>query len=147
MFMRGERKPGARGAAFSFIGPEVTVTGDIAAAGQLHIDGSVTGDVRCGSLSQGESGAIHGNLHAEEARIAGLVDGAVEAGTLLLEATARVTGDVVYGSLSIAAGAQIDGRFRRRRGGDDVSAAPGTGTVRPVSELFPEEPATAEAAE
>ena len=148
MFTRGERKPGAaRGATFSFIGPEVTVIGDLATTGQLHIDGKVTGDVRCGTLSQGESGEVRGNIEAQEARLAGLVDGAVEAGTLMLEPSARVTGDVLYGSLSIAAGAQIEGRFKRRRGAEDGSAAARAEAVWPVSELFPQPSATAEAAE
>lgn len=148
MFSR-DRKPdaGRGGATFSFIGPEVTVTGDIATSGQLHIDGKVTGDVRCASLTQGESGEVRGNIFVEEARLAGLVDGAVEAGTLSLEPTARVTGDVLYGSLGIAAGAQIEGRFKRRRGQADGSSAARAETGAPVSELFPDDKPTAEAAE
>jgi cytoskeletal protein CcmA (bactofilin family) len=145
---------------YSFIGPEVVVTGDIASPGQLHVDGKVTGDVRCGSLSQGESGAIAGNIHAEEARLAGLIDGAVSAGTLLLEATARITGDVLYGTLTVATGAQVDGRFKHRDGESDGShvarsaalpadAKPAQPVAAPPSGLFAgsaPEP-TAEAAE
>jgi cytoskeletal protein CcmA (bactofilin family) len=124
MFSRGKAPmAGGQGKGkFSFIGTEVTLTGDIDTPGQLHVDGTVTGDVRCGSLSQGESGAVHGNIVAGEARLAGLVDGTVEAGTLTLEPTARVTGDVLYETLSIATGAQIEGRFKRRRGAADGSA-------------------------
>jgi cytoskeletal protein CcmA (bactofilin family) len=145
---------------YSFIGPEVVVTGDIASPGQLHVDGKVTGDVRCGSLSQGESGAISGNIQAEEARLAGLIDGAVSAGTLLLEATARITGDVLYGTLTVATGAQVDGRFKHRDGESDGShkarsaalptdARPAQPAAAPPSGLFAgsaPEP-TAEAAE
>jgi cytoskeletal protein CcmA (bactofilin family) len=108
-------------ATFSFVGPEVVVTGDIATPGQLHIDGKVIGDVRCGSLTQGESGSITGNINADEARLAGLVDGAVSAGNLLLEATARITSDVLYETLTVATGAQVDGRFKRRQGDSDGS--------------------------
>lgn len=122
MFTRGKAPAGAQGGKFSFIGAEVTVTGDITTPGQLHIDGTVTGDVRCSSLTQGETGAIHGNIVAEEARLAGLVDGAVEAGALTLEASARVTGDVVYETLGISVGAQIEGRFKRRKS-DPMSTA------------------------
>lgn len=147
MFARGEKRSEKD---LSFIGPEVTVTGDIASAGRLHIDGKVAGDVRCASLSQGESGAVHGNIAAEEARLAGLVDGAVEAGTLVLEPSARVTGDILYESLSIAAGAQVDGRLKRRSGGGDGAAA-AKAALRPVPApapgLFRDEPAAAVAAE
>jgi len=112
-----------RGDTYSFIGPEVVVTGDIATPGQLHVDGKVVGDVRCGTLSQGEGGEIHGNILADEATLAGLIDGAVSAGSLLLEASARVTGDVLYESLTVSTGAQVDGRFKRRAGAVDGSSS------------------------
>jgi cytoskeletal protein CcmA (bactofilin family) len=126
MFLKGGKAaggPGASGGTFSYIGGEVTVTGDIATAAELHIDGKVNGDVRCGTLSQGQSGEVRGNIHADEARLAGLVDGAVEAGVLTLEPSARVTGDILYESLSVAAGAEVEGRFKRRRGPADGSPA------------------------
>jgi len=125
MFSKGKAAggPGQSGGTFSYIGSEVTVTGDIATDGELHVDGKVLGDIDCGSLTQGRSGEVRGNIKAGEARLAGLVDGAVEAGALTLEASARVTGDVLYESLSVAAGAEVEGRFKRRRGGEDGSKA------------------------
>ena len=119
MFGRGQKAQAAEGGKFSFIGPEVSVTGDIHSAGRIHIDGKVVGDIRCEILTQGESGVVHGNITAGEARLAGLIDGAVEAGALRLEASARVTGDVLYEALGIATGAQVEGRFKRRRGDND----------------------------
>jgi cytoskeletal protein CcmA (bactofilin family) len=123
LFSRGKSGPvGPKGETFSFIGPEVVVTGDIDTDGQIHVDGKVVGDVRCGSLSQGESGSIAGNITAGEAKLAGLIDGAVTAGTLLLEPSARVTGDVLYETLTVSTGAQVDGRFKRRQIGEDGSS-------------------------
>jgi cytoskeletal protein CcmA (bactofilin family) len=122
MFTRSKAQGGSATGKFSFIGAEVCVTGDISTPGELHIDGTVTGDVRCGALTQGPTGAIHGNIVAEEVRLAGLVDGAVEAGALSFEASARVTGDVVYETLGIATGAQIEGRLKRRKT-DAISTA------------------------
>lgn len=119
MFGRGHKAQGAEDGKFSFIGTEVTVTGDVETSGRLHIDGKVIGDIRCAALTQGESGVVHGNITADDARLAGLVDGAVEAGALHLEASARITGDVLYESVGIAAGAQVEGRFKRRRGAND----------------------------
>jgi cytoskeletal protein CcmA (bactofilin family) len=125
MFLKGGKAaggPGQGGGIFSYLGSEVTVTGNIATESELHLDGKVDGDVSCGALTQGQSGEVRGNIKAVEARLAGLVDGAVEAGTLTLEASARVTGDILYESLSVAAGAEVEGRFKRRRGGTDGSA-------------------------
>lgn len=98
----------------SFIGPEVVVSGDVATAAQIHIDGRIDGHVHCISLCQGESGTVAGNIKADHARIAGLVEGAVVAADLVLEASARVKGDITYQTISIAAGAQVDGRLARR---------------------------------
>ncbi|MGZ8998814.1 MAG: bactofilin family protein [Allosphingosinicella sp.] len=108
MFTR--RKP----AGLSFIGAELVVSGDITTAAVVHIDGRIDGHVHCRQLCQGASGSVAGNITAEEARIAGLVEGAVSARSLILEATARIKGDITYQTISIAAGAQVDGRLARR---------------------------------
>jgi cytoskeletal protein CcmA (bactofilin family) len=130
-----------KGATYSFIGPEVVVTGDIATPGQLHVDGKVVGDVKCGTLSQGDGGEIRGNILADEARLAGLIDGAVSAGSLLLEPTARVTGDVLYESLTVSTGAQVDGRFKRRTGGADGSSGARTTALAIGKTARPDTPA------
>jgi cytoskeletal protein CcmA (bactofilin family) len=98
----------------SFFGDEVVVSGDVTTSAQLHVDGRIEGDVRCGQLCQGASGTIAGNIVADEARIAGLVEGTVNARTLVIETSGRVTGDVTYETITIAAGAQVDGRLARR---------------------------------
>ncbi|MFL6845673.1 MAG: polymer-forming cytoskeletal protein [Allosphingosinicella sp.] len=149
MFGKGGKGPGAPGAGggnFSYIGAEMTITGDIVTESELHLDGKVIGDVSCGSLSQGEGGEVRGNITAREARLAGLVDGAVEAGVLTLEASARITGDVLYESFSVAAGAEVEGRFKRRKGGGDGSGAAKAETAKPAPAPLFEAP-TAEAAE
>jgi cytoskeletal protein CcmA (bactofilin family) len=108
-------KPGKSGPqALSFIGPEVVISGHFTTSAQVQIDGRIDGDVRCAQLCQGESGIIAGDIHADEARIAGLVQGTVSAGTIIVEASGRISGDVSYDTISIAAGAQIDGRLARR---------------------------------
>ena len=136
-----------KGARFSFIGPEMSVTGDIAAGGDLHVDGKILGDVRCPSLTLGETGEIRGNIVAETARLAGLVDGAVEAGTLTLDHSARITGDVLYEISTVNSGADVEGRFKRRRGAGDGSSGAKAETVRPVQPAQAPQPAlfTAEA--
>jgi cytoskeletal protein CcmA (bactofilin family) len=141
-----------KGARFSFIGPEMSVTGDIGTAGDLHVDGKVDGDIRCSALTLGESGEIRGNIVAGTARLAGLVDGAVEVGTLTLDHSARVTGDILYETLSVSSGADVEGRFKRRKGAGDGSSIARAETVRPAApapsvELFLDTPAAAEAAE
>jgi cytoskeletal protein CcmA (bactofilin family) len=113
-------KPSRQGAAgLSFIGPEVLVSGDLATDAQLHVDGRIDGNVRCQQLVQGEAGIIAGNILADEARIAGTVEGQVNVRTLFVEASARIMGDVAYETISIAGGAQLEGRLARRAALDD----------------------------
>lgn len=105
-------RSGAQG--LSFIGPEVVVSGDLATDAQLHLDGRIDGNVRCQQLVQGEAGVVAGNIQADQARVAGTVEGQVNVGTLFVEASARIMGDIAYETISIDAGAQLEGRLARR---------------------------------
>jgi cytoskeletal protein CcmA (bactofilin family) len=103
------------------IGVEVTITGNIEAGQDLHIEGSVVGDVRCQTLYLGETGKISGNIHAARVRVAGTVEGGIEARDLAVEATARVTGDVTYGRLRVANGAAMEGKLKWERPAEVVA--------------------------
>lgn len=107
-------RPRKAQSGLSFIGPEVVVEGSLTTSAQVQIDGRIDGDLRCERLSMGESGVIAGDIQAEEARIAGQVEGKVCARIVTIEATGRIAGDVSYDTISIAAGAQIEGRLARR---------------------------------
>lgn len=124
-------------AGLSFIGPDVLVSGDLTTTSQIHIDGRVDGDVRCDSLIMGEGGTVAGHIIADDTRIAGLVDGTVNARIVTLEPTAKVTGDVTYETLSIAAGASIDGRLARRQ---SASAEPANGLIAAPGEVASRRP-------
>ena len=107
-------EPASKASAPS-IGVEVTITGNIEAGQDLHIEGSVVGDVRCQTLFLGETGKISGSIHAARVRVAGIVEGGIEARDLAVEATARVTGDVTYGRLRVANGAAMEGKLKWER--------------------------------
>lgn len=114
MFSSSKNLPADRrqgGASLSYIGAEAVITGGLVSPAEFHIDGRVEGDVHCHSLVQGHKGAILGNIAADEVRLAGLVDGTVWALTVMLDTSARITGDVSCETLSIATGAQVEGRF------------------------------------
>ena len=101
----------ASGSTFSVIGADVTIKGDISATADLHIDGTIEGDIKCASLVQGEKSSIHGAVIAESARLAGKVSGSITARELVILKTAHIEGDVHYDALTIEQGAQVDGRF------------------------------------
>lgn len=102
---------------FSVIGSDVTVTGDIDASVDLHVDGRVEGDIRCSTLVQAENSTVKGAISAEQARIAGRVEGSIMAKELIVESSAKVVGDVTYEKLSIEAGGHVEGSFRHKSAG------------------------------
>lgn len=105
---------GARGSAmFSVLGSDVSITGNIQAESELHIDGRVEGDVTCSTLAQGAGSRINGSVTADTARIAGTIEGSVRAKTLTVERTARIVGDVEYEAITIESGGHVDGRLKR----------------------------------
>ncbi len=111
-----EHKPmavsrGAPAHSFSVLGADLSVTGNIAASSDLHIDGTVHGDITCESLVQGESSAINGAIVARSARLSGRIDGSISCSELVILKTARITGDVHYDTLTIEQGAFVDGRL------------------------------------
>lgn len=101
----------ASGSTFSVIGADVTITGNISATADLHIDGRIDGDITCASLVQGEKSAINGVVTADTARLAGTVTGSITAKELVILKSARIEGDVHYDALTIEQGAEVDGRF------------------------------------
>jgi cytoskeletal protein CcmA (bactofilin family) len=101
----------ASGSTFSVIGADVVITGNISATADLHVDGTIEGDIQCASLVQGENSSINGAVTAESARMAGKVNGSITARELVILKSARIEGDVHYDALTIEQGAQVDGRF------------------------------------
>ena len=96
---------------FSVIGPDVSIKGDLSASADLHVDGTVEGDISCASLVQGETSRIVGGIEAKKARLAGRVTGSIKARELVVLRTAHIEGDVQYDALTIEQGAQVEGRF------------------------------------
>ena len=60
--------------------PRRIISGDLATDAQLHVDGRIDGNVRCAQLIQGGGRrSSPASIHAEEARLAGTVEGTVSA--------------------------------------------------------------------
>lgn len=113
----------ALGSTFSMLGGDTTVAGNIEASADLHVDGSVHGDIACNALVQGENSEINGAVRAESVRIAGLVRGTVTAREVVILKSARIEGDVYYDALTIEQGARLDGRLTPSGGQQPPSLA------------------------
>jgi cytoskeletal protein CcmA (bactofilin family) len=99
---------------FSIIASDMTVIGDLETEGVVRIEGTIKGTVRVGSQVLVAQGAvIEGDLHTQEAVIAGQVSGAIHARERIeLQATALVTGDIFTPRISIVEGARVTGEVK-----------------------------------
>jgi|SRR5579862_5166028 len=103
----------------TLIGKGARVNGDVEFLGGLHLDGHVLGSVRSdgakeATLSVSESGYVEGPVQAATVLLDGSVKGDIHARErVVLGATARVEGNVYYGIIEMAVGAQIIGKLVR----------------------------------
>jgi cytoskeletal protein CcmA (bactofilin family) len=105
--------PPSRPAAPSILSSDLKIEGDIVSQGELHISGSIKGDVVARKLTLGEGGSITGAVEADVAIVAGNLAGRLTATSVVLARTARVVADVTHVSLSIEQGAVFEGFSRR----------------------------------
>lgn len=106
-------RPAAKSGVPSIISADLRITGDLVCSGDVQIDGWVEGDIQSRNITIGEGATVQGGLQAESVRICGLVNGEVRADMVVLEKTARVTGDILHKSLAIEQGAYLEGMCRR----------------------------------
>ncbi len=106
----------------SVLAEGIAITGDIYGDGELLIEGSLDGSVRCKALTVGESGSVKGRIVAETVLVKGTIEGEVEAGKVTLAKTARVIGDVCHVVLAVDAGAVVEGRYSRLESGEVARA-------------------------
>ena len=118
-------RPMTNGSTFSVIGADVAIKGNVEASADLHVDGSVEGDIVCTSLVPGESSRVEGSITADGARLAGTLKGTITVRELVVLKTARIDGDVHYETLTIEQGATVNGRFAPDAG----KASPKTATA------------------
>ena len=112
----------------TLIGRSASVQGDIEFAGGLHIDGRINGSVRAAegaaaALSVSEHGLVEGSVIAPQVVLNGAVNGDIVASErVVLGAKARVRGNVHYGVIEMALGAEINRKLVPRSGTAEAPA-------------------------
>lgn len=119
-------KPAAIGAGarpLSSFGAGLLIEGNITGNGDLHLDGTVRGDVKVGHLIVGESGNIEGKVEAETIEVRGRIVGSITGKQIKLQATAYVEGDITHDQLAIDVGAFFQGRCLQSRRAEPITVA------------------------
>jgi cytoskeletal protein CcmA (bactofilin family) len=115
MFKRRDKETVGR--IDTLIGRSARVQGDIEFTGGLHIDGRITGSVRAtsgapASLSVSEHGVVEGSVEAPNVVLNGRVNGdIIGSERVVLGGKSRVRGNVHYGVIEMALGAEISGKL------------------------------------
>jgi cytoskeletal protein CcmA (bactofilin family) len=121
--MFGKKSPAPQKRIDCLIGAGTVVSGDVAFAGGLRIDGHVKGNVVAvdgepGTLVISEQARVDGEIRVSHVVINGAVNGPVTANDYLeLQAKARVVGDVSYRTLEMHVGAVVQGRLNHAEPG------------------------------
>lgn len=123
----------------SLIASELTIEGSITGEGELHIDGTIKGDVRVAKLTVGETGHVDGAVYAESIEVRGRVVGSITAKQIRLYGTSYVDGDITHEQLAMETGAFFQGRsLKFQRPPPPViappAAAPASQAAAPVAE-------------
>lgn len=126
MFSKDSKSPGtstaasgatesriAHGGVPSIISADLKIVGDLKSSGDIQIDGTVEGDIDSRMLTIGEGASVKGAIAADTVRISGSIVGQVKATTVILAKTAKVSGDITHETLTMEAGAVLEGGVRR----------------------------------
>lgn len=107
----------------SVIGKDLRIAGEkivITSQGRLQFDGEIVGDLVGREIVIGETAVVSGSIAADMVEVRGRVNGTIRGANVTLKPSAHVEGDILHQVLSIAEGAQFDGRVRRAENPDDV---------------------------
>lgn len=95
----------------NLIGSGTKIVGDITSAGDVRIDGTLTGNISIsGKFVLGPNGSVEGNITSTHADLSGEIKGTVNVTeTLSLKSTAKINGDIITSKLMIEPGALFTG--------------------------------------
>ncbi len=98
------------------------IVGSLSVEGDVLVEGTIDGDVRCGALKITERGAVEGLIVADRVVILGEFKGQIYATDLLLGAGCSVEGQIFHNKLVVEEGCYFEGKSRRH--GDPLGIAP-----------------------
>lgn len=97
----------------SFLGPDLTIIGNLESRGLIQVEGSVQGDVHARQIIVGPKAKVTGNVVADDVTVGGVVDGSVRGLSVTLLAGSKVDGEMHHKSLAIEHGAHFIGHSKR----------------------------------
>jgi cytoskeletal protein CcmA (bactofilin family) len=118
------------------LGPRDRLVGQLYIEGDLHVSGTVEGEVEAtGNVDVAEGATVKASLSGRDVGISGQVNGAVTASKkLVVSRSGSLTGDVRVSSLVIQDGATFNGNVQMTGGAKPAGKAPAAEAVVPAAE-------------
>jgi len=102
-------QPKTKPAPPSIVSADLEMDGNLNSTGEIHVDGTIIGDIHTRTLLVGATADIKGEIVADQVRVHGRVNGQIRARQVTLAKTAHVIGDILHEDLSIETGAFLEG--------------------------------------
>lgn len=96
----------------SIISSDLSILGNLISEGSVEVEGRIEGNVTCSTATIHQSGFVKGDIIADIINISGELRGLVKARHVKLTEYARVTGVIMYETISIEPGAFVDGQCK-----------------------------------
>lgn len=90
----------------------ITIVGSLSMQGEVVIEGTVDGEVRCTSVQISERGVVDGLIVADKVVVLGEFVGAIYAREILLGAACAVEGHIFHRKLVLEEGCYFEGKSR-----------------------------------
>ncbi len=89
----------------TILGDGAVFEGNVSCEGSMKVEGVLKGDVKATStLVVGPNGSVAGDISAGEVIVFGEVNGKIDAGTLEIKSTGKITGEILIETLITEAG-------------------------------------------
>ncbi len=97
----------------SIISADAILTGDLISGGDVTVEGTVDGNIKCRCLTLSGQPTISGSAEAEAIHVCGTFNGEIHASKVVLGKTAKMLGDIFQENLEVHPGACFEGKVNR----------------------------------
>lgn len=97
----------------SILSADTKLTGDLVSSGDITVEGTIDGSIKCRCLTLVGQPVIKGTVEAETAHVCGTFTGELRANKVILNKTARMRGDIYQQCLEVHTGAEFEGKVSR----------------------------------
>lgn len=99
----------------SVFAADLELNGDVRSTGQVVFEAKIKGNITANHLVVEASGRVDGDVEARMVRVEGTVNGSLNATEVTVAQGGQVSGSVSYGTLSVQAGATVEGDLKKVR--------------------------------